>query len=72
MRYVRQVFLQYQRAIASTSRIAEVLDTHVEIQDRPGARSLLGVRDEIEFREVPPDSIEIAQEARSRLVDFME
>ena len=52
IRKLSRIHVQFQRAIASTSRITEVLDTHVEIQDRPNARPLYGVQENIEFREV--------------------
>jgi subfamily B ATP-binding cassette protein MsbA len=52
IRKLSRLHVQFQRAFASSSRISELLDTHVEIHDRPGARSLDGVRRGIEFRDV--------------------
>lgn len=52
IRKLSRIHVQFQRAFASTSRIFELLDTHEEIQDRPGARTLEGVGDTIEFKNV--------------------
>ncbi len=52
IRKLSRLQLQFQRAFASASRISELLDTHVEIHDRPGARELQGVKDSVEFRDV--------------------
>ena len=52
IRKLSRLHVQFQRAFASTSRIMELFQTHVEIQDRPGARELSGVRDSIAFRNV--------------------
>jgi ATP-binding cassette, subfamily B, bacterial MsbA len=52
IRKLSRLHVQFQRAFASTSRIMELFDTHVEIQDRPGARELEGVKGSIEFRDV--------------------
>ena len=41
-----------QQASAASERIFEILDLHSEVEDRPGAASLDGLRREIEFREV--------------------
>jgi len=41
-----------QQAIAAAGRIFEMLDTHTEVHDRPGARDLAPLRDRIEFRDV--------------------
>jgi len=41
-----------QQAIAAGQRIFEMLDTHTEVQDRPGAAPLAPLGDRIEFREV--------------------
>ena len=41
-----------QQAIAASERIFELLDTHSEVQERPGAGSAAPVRDGIEFRDV--------------------
>jgi len=52
IRKLSRIHVQFQRAFASASRITELLDTHVEIHDRPGARALEGIRESIEFRDV--------------------
>lgn len=52
IRKLSRLHVQFQRAFASTSRIMELFQTHVEIQDRPGARELHGVKESIEFSEV--------------------
>lgn len=41
-----------QQAIAAAQRIFETLDTHTEVQDRPGARPLAPLRETVEFRNV--------------------
>jgi subfamily B ATP-binding cassette protein MsbA len=41
-----------QQAIAAAGRIFEMLDTHTEVRDRPGAQPLAPLRNEIEFRNV--------------------
>jgi subfamily B ATP-binding cassette protein MsbA len=41
-----------QQAIAASTRIFEILDTHSEVKERPDAKPLQGVRHEIEFRDV--------------------
>jgi subfamily B ATP-binding cassette protein MsbA len=41
-----------QQAIAAAERIFEVLDTHTEVTDKPGAPALPPFRDTVEFREV--------------------
>ena len=41
-----------QQAIAAAERIFEMLDTHSEVTERPGARSLPPLRDNVEFRNV--------------------
>ena len=41
-----------QQAIAAAQRIFEMLDTHTEVRDRPGARELAPLRERIEFRHV--------------------
>ncbi len=41
-----------QQAIAASERIFEMLDTHTEVIEEPGAESLAPFRDTIEFREV--------------------
>ena len=41
-----------QQAIAAAERIFEMLDTHSEVTERPAARSLPPLRDNVEFRNV--------------------
>ncbi len=41
-----------QQAIAASQRVFETLDTHSEAADRPGARPLAPLREQIEFRNV--------------------
>ena len=52
IRKLSRIHVQFQRALASGSRIMELLDEHLEIQDRPGARTLEGIRESIEFKGV--------------------
>ncbi|HEX6464658.1 MAG TPA: ABC transporter ATP-binding protein, partial [Vicinamibacterales bacterium] len=41
-----------QQAIAAATRIFEILDTHSEVHERPGAREIAGLARAIEFRDV--------------------
>jgi subfamily B ATP-binding cassette protein MsbA len=41
-----------QGALAASNRIFEVLDTHFEIQERPGARALPRMQREVEYKDV--------------------
>lgn len=52
IRKLSRLHVQFQRALASGSRIVDLLDRHQEIKDRPGAFVLDGIRDSIEFRDV--------------------
>jgi subfamily B ATP-binding cassette protein MsbA len=52
IRKLSRIHVQFQRAFASTSRINELFDTHVEIQDRQGARELEGIHTSVDFRSV--------------------
>jgi subfamily B ATP-binding cassette protein MsbA len=52
IRKLSRIHVQFQKAFASTSRINELFDTHIEIQDSPDAQVLDGVRQSIEFRNV--------------------
>jgi ATP-binding cassette, subfamily B, bacterial MsbA len=52
IRKLSRIHVGFQRSFASASRIVELFDTHVEIHDRPGARSLPGLREKVEFRGV--------------------
>lgn len=40
-----------QQAIAAAQRIFEMLDTHTEVKERPGAKPLARVRESVEFRD---------------------
>ncbi len=40
-----------QQAIAASERIFDLLDTHSEVSERPGATALAPLRQHIEFRE---------------------
>jgi subfamily B ATP-binding cassette protein MsbA len=64
IRKLSRIHVQIQRAMASTSRILELLDTHMEIQDRPNARTLNGVYDSIEFKDVSFDYVDQSGETR--------
>ncbi|HYK88643.1 MAG TPA: ABC transporter ATP-binding protein [Acidobacteriota bacterium] len=55
MRKLSRIHVQFQRAFASASRIVDLFDTHIEIQDRPNARRLTGIRESIEFKNVTFD-----------------
>ena len=52
IRKLSRIHIRIQRALASASRVSELLETHYEIQDSPDARVLDGIRDCIEFRSV--------------------
>jgi len=52
IRKLSRIHVQFQKAFASASRINELFDTHIEIQDSPGARELKGVDESVEFRNV--------------------
>jgi subfamily B ATP-binding cassette protein MsbA len=58
IRKLSRMHVQFQRAIASGARIVELLDEHREIQDQPGARTLDGLRESIEFRNVSFDYVD--------------
>ena len=58
IRKLSRIHVQFQRALASGSRIIELLEEHREIQDRPGARKLDGMRESIEFRNVCFDYVD--------------
>jgi ATP-binding cassette, subfamily B, bacterial MsbA len=55
IRKLSRIHVQFQRSLASGSRIIELLDEHMEINDRPDARVLTGVYKSIEFRNVSFD-----------------
>jgi ABC-type multidrug transport system fused ATPase/permease subunit len=50
--------------MASGSRIIELLDTHLEIEDRPDARALKGFCNSIEFRNICFDYVDQNGETR--------
>lgn len=52
LRRLSRLHVNFQRAFASSSRINELFDTHVEIHDRPGARTLEGLNESVEFKSV--------------------
>jgi ATP-binding cassette, subfamily B, bacterial MsbA len=52
IRKLSRIHVQFQRAFASASRLVEIFDTHVEIQDRPEAQSLKEFSDSIVFENV--------------------
>jgi subfamily B ATP-binding cassette protein MsbA len=52
IRKLSRMHMQFQRAFASSSRVMEILDTHVEIKDVPDAEILTGIRESIEFKDV--------------------
>lgn len=58
IRKLSRIHVQFQRALASGSRIMELLETHLEISDRAGARPLNGIHDSIEFRGVSFDYVD--------------
>jgi ATP-binding cassette, subfamily B, bacterial MsbA len=55
-----------QQSIAAAQRIFEMLDTHTEVRDRPGAVPLAPLRDGIEFRQV---SFRYEDRDRRRILD---
>jgi subfamily B ATP-binding cassette protein MsbA len=55
VRKLSRIHVGFQRAFASATRINELLDTHIEIHDRPGARVMDEFRERIEFRDVDFD-----------------
>jgi ATP-binding cassette, subfamily B, bacterial MsbA len=52
IRKLSRIHVQFQRSLASASRITDLMDEHMEIQDRPDARELRGVESSVEFRNV--------------------
>jgi len=52
IRKLSRIHVQYQRALASGSRILELLNTGLEVRNRPGARRLEGIPDVISFKDV--------------------
>ncbi len=51
-RKLSRVNANLQQAIGAAQRIFEMLDTHTEVHERPGARDLPPMRESIEFRHV--------------------
>jgi subfamily B ATP-binding cassette protein MsbA len=58
IRKLSRIHVQIQRTFASSTRIVELLDTHQELQDRPGARNIDGFHNSIEFQNVCFDYID--------------
>ena len=58
IRKLSRMHVQFQRALASGSRIVELMEEHREIQDLPGARTLDGIRETVEFRNVCFDYVD--------------
>jgi subfamily B ATP-binding cassette protein MsbA len=52
IRKLSRIHVKIQRSMASASRISDLLNTHYEIQERPNARTLEGIKESIEFRNV--------------------
>jgi len=52
VRKLSRMHLIFQQAFASSTRIFDLLDTHIEIQDPPGARELAPIQEGIAFEEV--------------------
>lgn len=52
IRRLSRLQVNFQRAMASATRINELFDTHVEIHDRPQAKELQGLHDTVEFTNV--------------------
>ena len=52
IRKLSRIHVQYQRAMASGSRILELLNTDLTVRDRPDARHLEGIRNVISFEGV--------------------
>jgi ATP-binding cassette, subfamily B, bacterial MsbA len=63
IRKLSRIHVQFQRAFASASRITELFDTHIEIQDSPNARRLPGIRESIAFRDVCFDYKDAGEES---------
>jgi ATP-binding cassette, subfamily B, bacterial MsbA len=66
IRKLSRIHVQYQRAMASGSRIFELLDTHLEIEDKPSGLTLEGFRNSIEFRNVCFDYVD--QNGKTRVL----
>jgi ATP-binding cassette, subfamily B, bacterial MsbA len=64
IRKLSRMHVQFQRALASGSRIVELLDEHMEIKDKPGARTFNWMPQSIEFKNVSFDYIDQSGETR--------
>jgi ATP-binding cassette, subfamily B, bacterial MsbA len=52
IRKLSRIHVQFQRAMASGTRIMEMLDTNLEITDKPNARVLEGIHNAVTFKNV--------------------
>lgn len=52
VRKLSRINLHFQQALASSNRIFELMQTHIEVKDAPGARHLPPIQHEISFDEV--------------------
>jgi ATP-binding cassette, subfamily B, bacterial MsbA len=52
IRKLSRIHVQFQRSLASASRITELMEEHLEIQDGADARELKGVEASVEFKNV--------------------
>jgi len=52
LKKLSRVNANLQQAAAASERIFELLDTHTEVQDRPGAPALRPIREQLAFRQV--------------------
>ncbi len=64
IRKLSRIHVQFQRALASGSRILDLLDEHMEIEDRPNAQILEKMSESIEFRNVSFDYVDQNGETR--------
>jgi ATP-binding cassette, subfamily B, bacterial MsbA len=65
IRKLSRIHVQFQRAMASGTRIMELLDADLAITDKPDARTLEGIQDSISFKNV---SFKYADEDKDSLV----
>lgn len=52
IRKLSRIHMQFQQAFAASSRVFDMLDTHIEIKDRPDAVALPRIKSAIEFNNV--------------------
>ena len=52
LKKLSRVNANIQQAVAASERIFEILDTHTEVDDKPGAPALRPLREQLEFRSV--------------------